>query len=120
MLSPCLDRVRNLKESAAKACHPPRVFDYYPPSRPSWSGQKCRPLVTWVGHLGQEGGQCLTSKRTRQCFGGVGLRVADVIDRHWLQKAAMDHQRAALAVIDLGARSPAIGVMTVGDHSKEK
>src|SRR5260370_38193804 len=32
----------------------------------------------------------------RKRWGGVGLRVADVIEGHWLQKAAMGHQRAAL------------------------
>ncbi len=39
---------------------------------------------------------------TRQCFGGVGLHLADVIDGDWQPKAAMDHQRAASAVMGGG------------------
>jgi hypothetical protein len=60
-------------------------------------------LVKRVGHLGQEGGQILTSNPAREFFGGVGLHVAGVIDWHWLQKAAMDLQRTALALIGFGA-----------------
>ncbi len=35
----------------------------------------------------------------RKSYGGVGLHVADVIDRHWQQKAAMDHEWAGLTAI---------------------
>jgi hypothetical protein len=47
-----------------------------------------------VGHLPRKG------------WGGVGLHLAEVIDGHWLRKAAMDHEWAALTLIDLGARTP--------------
>src|SRR6266851_1590462 len=54
--------------------------------------------------LGQEGwspGSRGWSKFDQQArpfmFWRVGLHMADVIDGHWLRKAAMDHQRAALA-----------------------
>ena|SRR5882672_10961281 len=43
-----------------------------------------------MGHLRRESG------------GGIGLQVVEVIDGHWLRKVAMDHQRAALAAIDVG------------------
>src|SRR6266567_2009816 len=43
-----------------------------------------------VGHLWRKG------------WGGVGIQEAEVIDGHWLQEAAMAHQRAALAAIGVG------------------
>ncbi len=49
--------------------------------------------------VGGEGGQSLTSNPSRE---GVGLQAAEVIDWHWLQTAAMDQQRAALAAIGVG------------------
>jgi hypothetical protein len=42
---------------------------------------------------------------------GLGFTWGEVIDGHWLRKAAMDHQWAGLTFIGSGA-------MSVGRHSK--
>jgi hypothetical protein len=46
--------------------------------------------------------------------------VAEVIDRHWLRKAAMDHQWAGLAAIGGGGVVGLKRGMNVGRHSEEK
>ena len=61
-------------------------------------GRCARGATTWdAGRHGAGGGLGI-----RQRIGGVGLQVADGIDGHWRPKAAMHHQWAGLAVIDVG------------------